>query len=201
MLPTRSGRNAGKVPAFLLRRSSGECRLARGRVMKWEFSTTEKLCRRLMLAVAIALSLSTVASVAQAQTEVRTPYQQYLYTTNCVPCILNFSAVPARHRLEVSNVSCYIRWDAVANPMYVDNVQLLVLNSSNALITASTLAPIPVHTLDPQVPHSRLTFAANHAVAVFAPAGHHFRAMVDTTGGAAANFFACHVSGQMVKLG
>jgi len=170
--------------------------------MKWKFSTTEKLCRRLMLAVAIALSLSTIASVAQAQTEVRTPYQQYVYIGSCsVPCVLNFAAVPARHRLEVSNVSCYLRWDAVANLMYVDNVQLLVLNSSNALITASTLAPIPVHTLDPQVPHSRLTFAANHAVAVFAPAGHHFRAASDTTGGAAASFFSCHVSGQMVKLG
>jgi hypothetical protein len=52
--------------------------------------------------------------------------------------------------------------------------------------------------MDPQVPHSHLTFSANHAVSVFATAGTNFRAIADTTGGAAANFFACHVSGRMV---
>jgi hypothetical protein len=81
--------------------------------------------------------------------------------------------------------------------MYIDNMQLLVMNAAN-LVTASNLAPIPTHTMNPQVTHSHLTFSANHAVSVFATAGRNFRAVADTTGGAAANFFACHISGQMV---
>jgi hypothetical protein len=162
--------------------------------MKWNF--IGKHFRRAIAASAIALGVNATTVSAFALTSV--PYQSYEFTQSCsVPCVLNFAKVPLNKRLEISNVSCLVRWTAVANPMYIDNLQLLVMNATK-IVTASTLAPIPTHTMDPQVPHSHLTFSANHAVSVFATAGTNFRAIVDTTGGAAANFFACHVSGRMV---
>ena len=162
--------------------------------MKWEF--IGKHFRRAIAAAAIALGINATAVPAFALTSI--PYQSYEFTQSCsVPCVLNFAKVPLNKRLEISNVSCLVRWTAVANPMYIDNMQLLVV-SATKIVTASTLAPIPTHTMDPQVPHSHLTFSANHAVSVFATAGTNFRAIVDTTGGAAANFFACHISGRMV---
>lgn len=167
--------------------------------MKWEFATIGKHSRRTIMSVVIALGANVTAVSAFAQTT--TPYQSYVFNQSCsVPCTLNFAKVPANKRLEISNVSCYVRWDAVASPMYIDNIQLLVMHTTT-LESASTLAPIPTHTLDPQVPHSRLTFTANHPVSVFAAAQRNFRVVADTTGGAAANFFACHISGQMVTLG
>jgi hypothetical protein len=164
--------------------------------MKWEL--IGKHVRWSIAAAAIAVGINATAVSAFAQTS--TPYQSYEYTQVCsVPCVLNFARVPANKRLEISNVSCLVRWDSVANPMYIDNMQLLVV-TPNTMVTASNLAPIPTHTMTPQVPHSRLSFSANHAVSVFATAGKNFRAVVDTTGGVAASFFACHISGQMVTL-
>jgi len=169
-----------------------------GNAMKWEFATFGKHYRHAIAATAIALGMNAIAGSAFAQTS--TPYQQYVFTQSCsVPCVINFAKVPAGKRLDVTNVSCLLRWNAVANPMYVDNMQLLVVNT-NTLVSASNLAPIPTHTMNPQVANSHLTFSANHAVSVFAAAQRNFRAVADTTGGAAANFFACHISGQMVTL-
>jgi hypothetical protein len=168
-----------------------------------------------------ALSLSAIASAqsppapAHAQpmaapqvVEVsRTPFQEYVpfadADSTASPYRLGFSRVPARSRLEISNVSCYIASQYGSfEGAQIEYVQLLVLDADGSLVTASTLAPVPVSTLPPRSSGGAVTWAINNQVAAFAPARHRFQILF----GAAPNNFhylrlACHISGQMVKLG
>jgi hypothetical protein len=49
----------------------------------------------------------------------RTPYQQYKFNANCLgqfDCKIDFDVVPANSRLEITNVSCYVRTRRGAPP-------------------------------------------------------------------------------------
>jgi hypothetical protein len=144
--------------------------------------------------------------VAPALSEVsRAPYQEYVpfASPGGPPYKLDFTPVPGRSRLDVSNVSCYIasQYGQYNGPdiMYV---QLLVLDASDALVSASTLTPIRVASEPLHSPDAGITWAVNNTVSVFAPARHRFQVLLGPSPG---NFayvrLACHISGQMVKLG
>ena len=164
----------------------------------------------------VAVALFTAASaqsprsgsiVGQATEISRAPYQEYVAFADpdsaASPFRLSFAPVPRQSRLEVSNVSCYIasqygQYDGAE----IEYVQLLVLDPNGDLVTASTLAPVPVSTKPPHSSDGAVTWAVNNTVSVFAPAKHRFRILLGT---APNNYhylrLACHVSGQMVKLG
>jgi len=128
----------------------------------------------------------------------RRPFQQYVYQPCPIvfPCILNFAPVPPRSRLDVSNVSCLIQFGSDLTVMKF--AQLLVRNEADGIVSASTLVPIAIGSVSP----SRNSWAANHAVSVFASARQHFQILLEVGGPLTANdFMGCHVSGQMVKLG
>ncbi len=144
--------------------------------------------------------------IARHATEIsRTPYQQYVSKQNCargVACQITFSKVPASSRLELTNISCYIEMISTAGPVdtgadlripEIRSVQLLVHNSNGGLSSVSTLAPIVVQ--------PNLTWAMNHEVSVFAAGGQSFQFVVTPVFPEnLVIFFACHGSGEMVKL-
>jgi hypothetical protein len=128
-----------------------------------------------------------------------TPFQQYLFKAPCASgtvCTLDFIAVPPASRLSITNTSCYIQTDVSTNDVEIEFLQLLVNDKKNNIITASTLVPIFIS----EFQHI-FVFSANHLVSVFANAGQHFQAIVGLTIAAPAKFFACHISGQLQKLG
>jgi hypothetical protein len=163
-----------------------------------------------------AAALFTVASAQSRRggilgpqaTEIsRAPYQEYVPFANpdstASPFKLDFAPVPRLARLDVSNVSCYIasqygNYDGAE----IEYVQLLLLDPHGELVTASTLAPVPVSTKQPRSSAGAVTWAVNNAVSVFAPARHKFQILLGT---APNNYhylrLACHISGQMVRLG
>lgn len=127
----------------------------------------------------------------------QTPFQQYAFRDPCPsnPCAVDFATVPAGSRLIITNTSCYIKTDSKTDTE-VDALQLLVSNKNEKILTASTLAPFLVSSTS-----TSLVFSANHPVAVFANAGQHFQAFLSLTSSTPVPLFACHISGQLQKLG
>lgn len=127
----------------------------------------------------------------------QTPFQQYAFRDPCPanPCIVDFATVPAGSRLNITNTSCYIKTDSKTDAE-VDALQLLVSNKNEKILTASTLVPFFVSNNG-----TSLVFSANHPVAVFANAGQHFQAFLSLISPTPATLFACHISGQLQKLG
>jgi hypothetical protein len=126
----------------------------------------------------------------------QTPFQQYAFRDPCPgnPCTVNFTTVPINSRLNITNTSCYIKTDAKSLTQ-VDALQLLLINK-NKIATASTLVPFSVSQTS-----TFIVYSANHPVAVFANAGQHFQAFLSLTSSIPSPLFACHISGQLQKLG
>jgi hypothetical protein len=97
--------------------------------------------------------------------------------------------------LEITNVSCFIEvFTTGTDEQELRGVQLWVVrHATGAVVTASTLVPIKV---------TRARWAINHPVSVFANAGQAFEVFVDVLSATdSVQLMACHISGQMMKLG
>jgi hypothetical protein len=145
-----------------------------------------------------ATSVDQSPQVASPAVELsRSPYQQYLFA-GCPTgqdCTVTFSKVPSSSRLEITNVSCFIEvFTTGTDEQELRGVQLWVVrHATGAVVTASTLVPIKV---------TRARWAINHPVSVFANAGQAFEVFVDVLSATdSVQLMACHISGQMVKLG
>ena len=156
----------------------------------------------------------------------RTPYQQYTFRESCpnLACGLDFAPVPANSRLEITNVSCFLKGGEFSNvtPTFLVP-QLLVVDSctgavcinpgAESIVSGSTLVPTllgrrkaamngPVGQFDETI------WTLNHAVQVFAETGQIFRAWFEIEGnppsapfpGIGWKFIGCHISGHLVKL-
>ena len=139
---------------------------------------------KVMAAAGVVAACSGVAHAA--------PYQKYL-NGSCgqLVCSINFPVVPVGNRLEISNVSCYLRTQSDSG-LYA--AQLLVVAGAN-FPSAVTLVPYLVDTVG-ATPSAQI-WSANHSIFAFATAGQKFRAYVELLHG---NIYqwACHISGQMV---
>ncbi len=133
----------------------------------------------------LALFLGAAINTASEAAVTRTPYQKYI-PQNCPTgnlCLINFPAVPANVRLEITSVSCYV--EAESTPIFtaMDVIQVLTVNSDGTITSAVTLVPQQVGYRNPAV-----SFAANDTVSIFASATQHFQ------------FYARSHTGQMVLL-
>ena len=157
--------------------------------------------RALFAFAATALIAMAFATVALAQVS-RTPYQQYRFK-NCpvnANCTIDFPTVPPASRLEITNVSCYLEVSAPTGTPALRVAQLLLLRPNDSIATASTLLLGQQHTSFTAT-GNLLGYAANHAIDVFAPAGHHFQAYADPLRPIdSVSFLACHISGDLVRL-
>jgi hypothetical protein len=149
--------------------------------------------RTLLRSAVIALALGALATPASAR-----PFQQYL-NGNCAGtlCTINFAKVPAASRLDVDNVSCYMRLKlgTGGTSVQIRAAQVLVVGANpNNVLNAVTLVPeLTGRTLTEDV------FAANHAISAFAGAGGRLQAYLELERGSFSQF-ACHISGELVKL-
>ena len=128
-----------------------------------------------------------------------TPFQQYVFRDPCpsaTKCTLDFTTVPTGSRLNITNTSCYIETDVSKADAEISFLQLLVNNRNNTPTTASTLVPVFVSEAN-----NLLVYSVNHSVSVFANAGQHFQADLGITNLGTVFLFACHISGQLQKLG
>lgn len=138
---------------------------------------------------AALLALGTLVAPSSAR-----PFEQYLNgACGAKICTINFAKVPAGQRLEVTNVSCYIRLKAVPGRPSIRAVQLLVLgaNSNNA-VSATTVVPFFTSDDGFEVVHS-----ANQIVTAFANAQQRFQAYVEISSGVFSQV-ACHIGGDLV---
>ena len=157
--------------------------------------TAHRLRRGALLRSAAALLvLAAFAAPASA-----TPFQQYL-KGECVgfTCAATFAVVPAGRRLEIDNVSCYVRIKGTAAVEgQIRALQLLVLGSNLSAFHAVTLVPKFVG--GGTVAGAREgVYSANHSIFAFASGTQRFQAYVDLGLGVLSQF-DCHISGDMVK--
>jgi len=140
--------------------------------------------------------ISSEPTVAPRLSELsRARYQQYVYAQSCAECFdyyleVDFKKVPRSSRLDISNVSCYVKGIGAYDLNYL---QLWVMKPNGEIASASTLAPMKVSDVNNK------TWAVNHAVSVFATAGQHFRIRVESF--SIVNLLGCHISGDIVTLG
>jgi hypothetical protein len=139
------------------------------------------------------------AQIGSAGVISQAPFQQYVFLGKCpnpTTCTLDFMTVPLASRLIITNTSCYISLDISTKPTEIAALQLLVNNTNDKILTASTLVPFFIGETD-----SNLFYSANHPVSVFANAGQHFQVILQRTTPTTVFVFACHISGQLQKLG
>jgi hypothetical protein len=127
-----------------------------------------------------------LASAVEAQ-----PIQQYKNgaCTSSKICTIDFLTTPTGKRIEVTNVSCYLR---VTGSSELHAMQFLVAQGSS-IVSAFTVEP----RLIGGAPGTSYVYAANHPVFAYATAGRRLQAYVELKQGAFSQF-ACHISGQMV---
>ena len=102
--------------------------------------------------------------------------------------------MPAGKRLDVTNVSCYVRLRNVTGRPAIRAAQLLVIGANpNNTLNAVTLVPHEVSNLV-----SEIVFSADHPIAAFARSQQRFRAYVEINFGAFSQV-ACQISGDMVR--
>jgi hypothetical protein len=146
----------------------------------------------LLRAAAALLALGTLAAPGSAR-----PFQQYLNGTcggSAPICTINFVKVPAGQRLDVSNVSCYIRLKDGSGGAHVRAAQFLVLGANpNTIVSALTIVPAYVESQ-----FGESIFASNHLVRAFATAQQRFQAYVEIDHGGFSQL-ACHISGDLTK--
>ena len=145
----------------------------------------------LLLRSAVAvLALGAIIAPASAK-----PFQQYLNgVCGATLCTIDFAKVPAGKRLDVTNVSCYVRLRNVTGRPAIRAAQLLVIGANpNNTLNAVTLVPHEVSNLV-----SEIVFSADHPIAAFARSKQRFRAYVEINFGAFSQV-ACQISGDMVR--
>ena len=156
-----------------------------------------------------ALGLATDAAAQPAQVEQgpqigsalavtsATPFQQYVFRDPCplgTVCVLDFTTVPTGSRLHITNTSCYMKFDD-SQGGDIDFLTLVVSNKNNEIIPV-TLVPFFI-----SEENKFLVYSANHSVDVFANAGQHFQAKFGLVNAVTVPLFACHISGELQKLG
>jgi hypothetical protein len=126
-----------------------------------------------------------VSSVAEA-----VPYQLYK-NGNCssLVCNIDFPVVPANRRLEISNVSCYVR---TSSDLELYAMQLLVMQGG-VTRSAVTLAPVFLSSIGT----TETVFSANHTIFAVGRTGQRFRAYTELKAGSFKQY-ACHISGEML---
>lgn len=143
---------------------------------------------------AALLALFTLAAPASALT---VPFQQYQNgTCSGTLCRINFWKVQPGWRLEIENVSCYVRVKYGPNTFpIVRAAQMLVVGANlTTVLNAVTLAPASLGQND-----TEKIYSANHAISAFASPGQRFQAYVEIDRGSFSQV-ACHISGERVKL-
>jgi hypothetical protein len=160
--------------------------------------------------VLAALGLAVDASAQPAQVEQgpqigaalavksAVPFEQYVFRDPCplgTVCTLDFVTVPAGSRLSINNTSCYVKFDNSKGNADVDFLTLVVSNKTREIVPI-TLVPFFVSSAN-----NFVVVSANHVVSAFANAGLHFQAKFGLTSAAPVPLFACHISGQLQKLG
>jgi hypothetical protein len=144
-----------------------------------------------MKAAALCLTLLGLGWLPLSSAAEAAPFQQYrnAVCTASLICSIDFPVVQAGKRLEISNVSCYLR---TSGTVEVFAMQFLV-NEGATTKSALSLAPSFVDTTG--VPFESV-FSTNQSVFVFANAGQRLRAYVELKKGTFSQF-ACHISGQL----
>jgi hypothetical protein len=119
------------------------------------------------------------------------PFQQYRNGTcaSALICTIDFPVLLANRRLDITNVSCYLR---TSGNHEFKAMQLLVMQAA-ATRSALTLAPSLVDlTSNP----FEAVYAANHPIVAYAGAGQRFQVYAELHRGTFSQF-ACHISGQL----
>lgn len=147
----------------------------------------------LLRSAAALLALATLAAPASAK-----PFQQYLNGVcgaSAKICKIDFFTVPAGSRLDVKNVSCYIRLALESGRgTQIRASQLLVLGANPVnVVNAVTLVPVLVGQ-----PATDDVYSASHPISAFAGAQQRFQAYVELDAGTFSQV-ACHISGDLVK--
>jgi hypothetical protein len=145
----------------------------------------ETMNRFAKILAAGCLSWLPLASAAEA-----VPFQQYKNgaCTSSLTCTVEFNLVPGGRRLDVTNVSCYLRAGGTVELLAM---QLLV-TEGGATRSAVTLVPAFVDTTGTQ---DEWVYSANATIFAFAKAGQRFLAYAELKKGTFSQF-ACHISGQ-----
>jgi hypothetical protein len=118
------------------------------------------------------------------------PFQQYRNGVCAASiCNIDFVVVPAGRRLDISNVSCYLR---ASGDRDISAMQLLVMQGA---ATRSAVSLVPEHVDDMGSPFQSV-YSANHTIFTYATAGQRFRAYTELKKGTFSQF-ACHISGQI----
>ena len=150
--------------------------------------------------VLTAFGLATDASAQPAQGSAAAvissiPFQQYVFRDPCplgTVCTLDFATVPAGSQLKITNVSCYVKFDV--SSMFA-TVDFLTLNIAGTDIII-TLVPTFISQAN-----NHVVYSANHVVSASANAGQYFQTKFGLTNAVLVPIFACHISGDMQKLG
>ena len=147
--------------------------------------------RKLAIAASVLVAIGTFTAPVSAK-----PFQQYLNgACGATVCTINFAKVPAGQRLEISNVSCYLRlkFDERGNAK-IRAAQFLILGANpNNIVSANTIVPAYVASQGGED-----VFSANHTVRSFANPQQRFQAYVEINNGSFSQV-ACHISGDMNK--
>jgi hypothetical protein len=148
--------------------------------------------RALLRSVAALLALGALAAPASAR-----PFQQ-LVNGNCVGeiCKYDFAKVPLGQRLDVHNVSCYLRMAVPPSesvPLAAAELAVLGATTPPKLINSVSLVPHYVGQHDDQI-----VLSSNDSVAAFANAQQRFEAVISLYAGTIFETH-CQISGDMVK--
>lgn len=144
-----------------------------------------------------AAALLALAAFAAAPASAR-PFQQ-LVVGNCVvkTCKYDFVKVPIGQRLEIRNVSCYLRMGAAAETFFPPIVasELAVLGATTP---PKTLNAVELITRITGAHEDQIVVTSNDSVAAFATAQQHFQVVTVVYDGALFET-RCQISGDMVS--
>lgn len=126
----------------------------------------------------------------------RTPYSEY-QATGCSSdgCTLDFSAVPSRRRVELTNVSCAFTVEATT-PV-VTGIAINVYNGSE-FRTTEFLTPVAVGV---DRPNGFLFYAVNNQILLDLDQGDFAHFGIAVVAPASMNSFGCVVHGSLITLG
>jgi len=175
------------TPAVVSDPTSASSTMEKDMIKRMNFEAARTLkARALISALLGCLGWLPFSSVAEAA-----PFQQYrngVCASNSI-CTIDFGLVPAGGRLDITNVSCYLR---TSGTVELSAVQILVVRG---MVTQSALTIVPEFVDTLGVPFESV-FSANHPIFAFATAGQRFRAFAELKKGTFSQF-ACHISGQL----
>jgi hypothetical protein len=133
-------------------------------------------------------ALACFGGTSLSSAAVATPFQQYEQSIcGAGECVIGFDVPPIGKRLELYDVSCYLRMKG-ANEL---RGMWLYLGAEDFLVALAPEATVGAGASEHTV------YTANHSIFAYARAGVEFKALVQWTKGAIEQF-ACHISGNMV---